>query len=76
MTSSAVAMLVPYARPNNIIAVGVILPVLCIIAFMLRIYARSTRKQILGVDDWLLIPAVVEQPDADFEERFWGANNF
>jgi hypothetical protein len=52
-------MFVPYARPNGIIAVGVILPLLCIIAFVLRIYARSSRKQVVGIDDRLLVPAVV-----------------
>ncbi|KUJ09335.1 uncharacterized protein LY89DRAFT_690381 [Mollisia scopiformis] len=47
---------VPYASPSAIIAAGVVLPVLSIIAVVLRFYVRSSRKTAIGVDDWLVIP--------------------
>lgn len=50
---------VPYASPGAIVAASVALPVIGIIAVLLRLFARSTRKQRLGVDDWLIFPALV-----------------
>jgi hypothetical protein len=50
---------VPYASPNAIITAGVLLPALGIITVLLRFYIRSSRKNSVSVDDWLVIPALV-----------------
>ena len=48
-----------YARPGEIIAAAVVLPLLGILALALRFFARFRRKNELGIDDWLLVPATV-----------------
>ncbi|KAI1169769.1 hypothetical protein F4777DRAFT_571930 [Nemania sp. FL0916] len=47
-----------YASPRFVIAVGVVFPVLSIIAVALRFWARSAQKAPLLIDDWLLVIAV------------------
>jgi hypothetical protein len=48
-----------YATPGEIVAAAVVLPLLGIIALALRFFARFQRKNGLGIDDWLLVPAAV-----------------
>lgn len=45
--------------PSAMIAVGVVMPVLGIFTVALRFYTRHIMKNQIGVDDWLLIPALV-----------------
>ena len=50
---------IDYASPNDILAASTVLPVLCIIAVLLRFYVRVWWRQGIGMDDWLLVPALV-----------------
>ena len=48
--------------PGDVIASGIVLPVLGIVAVSLRFYGRRVqRRQRLWIDDWLLIPAAVRE---------------
>lgn len=51
----------PFAlvSPSEVLAAGVVLPVVGFIAVALRIYARRKQKVPLGWDDWLSVPAVI-----------------
>ena len=49
------------ASPSSIIAVGVVFPVLCTIAVVLRFYLRYALKVRLMADDWLTIPTLVSK---------------
>jgi len=59
MSSGGSIIFVPYASPGELVAAGVVLPILSIGAVVLRFYVRTSRKQNLAVDDWLMIPALV-----------------
>ena len=48
-----------YATPAAVIVVSVLFPVLGIATVFLRFYTRRTQKIGLGVDDWLILPALV-----------------
>jgi len=48
-----------YATPAAVIVVSVLFPVLGMIAVFLRFYTRSMQKAGFGIDDWLIIPALV-----------------
>jgi len=45
--------------PSELIAAAVILPVVGLVTISLRYFVRFSRKVYFGVDDWLLIPALV-----------------
>ena len=44
---------------GQVIAAAIVLPVLGIVAVTLRFRARAHQKSKLGVDNWLIIPALV-----------------
>jgi len=48
-----------YPSTDQLIAAAVILPVMGLVTVSLRYFARFSRKVSFGVDDWLLIPALV-----------------
>ncbi|KAL9095622.1 MAG: hypothetical protein Q9165_002054 [Trypethelium subeluteriae] len=48
-----------YVNPQSVIAVGVIFPLLGLVAVTLRFLLRHKRKTGLSWDDWLCIPALV-----------------
>ena len=50
---------VPYSTPGDTYAVAILLPLLGIIFVTLRIYCRLLQKTGLGIDDWLMLPALV-----------------
>ena len=53
---------VPYATPWEIYAASVVLPFLGSVFVLLRFYARTLQKKSTGVDDWLMLPALVCAP--------------
>jgi hypothetical protein len=48
-----------YQTPGHVIAAGVVLSLMDILAVLLRFRARKVGKQPLKADDWLLVPATV-----------------
>ena len=54
-----------YVNERSVLAVGIIFIVLPIAAVASRFYVRKTRKVGFGIDDWLLIPALV-RPRSQF----------
>ena len=48
-----------YVNPKSVIAIGVLFPVLGAVAVALRFAVRLRRKNGLGIDDWLCLPALV-----------------
>ncbi len=48
-----------YRTPRHVIAAGTLPPLLDIISIALRAFARKRQKQVVGVDDWLMVPATV-----------------
>lgn len=48
-----------YQTPGHVIAAGMVLSALDIVAVILRFKARREGKQPLKADDWLLLPATV-----------------
>jgi hypothetical protein len=61
MVVSAVPVKSPHyyekAGPN--LAVAIVIPILDLIVVFGRIYVRRKQKMSLGIDDWLMIPALV-----------------
>lgn len=45
--------------PSNVIAAGVVWPLLCTVAVVLRFYTRRTLGAKLLLDDWLTVPTLV-----------------
>lgn len=58
-TTEVSELFVPYVTSEEIYAVSIILPLLGIIFVLLRFYARILQKTPTGIDDWLLLPALV-----------------
>ena len=52
-------LVVPYATPGGTYTVSILLPILGIIIVGPRIYTRVLQRASLGVDDWLMLPALV-----------------
>lgn len=48
-----------YDTPSHVIAAGVVLPLMDIVAIALRFWMRIKQRQGLKTDDWLMIPATV-----------------
>ena len=61
MAASQVYVQLPFGfvSPAEVIAAGVVLPVLGIIVVALRFHARRIQKAHVGIDDWLTVPASV-----------------
>ena len=55
-------MFVPYVTPWEIYTASIVLPFLGCVFVLLRFYARTLSKQSIGIDDWLLLPALVCTP--------------
>ena len=58
-TTKTTELLVPYMTPTDTYAVSTILPSLGIIFVLLRFYTRVQQKWSIGVDDWMMLPALV-----------------
>lgn len=50
------------ASAGEVLAAGIVLPIVCLACVMLRFLARGRQKVRLGLDDWLLVPAAVYPP--------------
>ena len=50
---------VPYAYATETVMAGAVLPAVGILVVALRFYVRSTQKWAVGIDDWLMLPALV-----------------
>ncbi|KAI9648374.1 hypothetical protein NHQ30_003007 [Ciborinia camelliae] len=48
-----------YVNTHSVMGIGVLFVVTSVICVASRFYIRMTRKQGLGVDDWLSLPAMV-----------------
>ena len=46
-------------NPNYMLAAGATFIALCIIIVALRFFTRSLQKARIGIDDWLVLPALV-----------------
>ena len=55
-------LFVPYVTPGEIYGASIVLPFLGCVILLLRFYARILQKKSTGVDDWLLLPALVCAP--------------
>lgn len=53
---------VPYVTPGEIYSASIVLPILGIVFVLLRFYARVVQKKSAGIDDWLMLPALVCVP--------------
>ena len=60
-----------YQRANYNLAAAIALPILCITAVALRLFARRKQKLALKIDDWLTIPALVRQSFCEPQEAMW-----
>ena len=69
---------VPYVTPWEIYGASVLLPFLGIVFVLLRFYARKLQKKSIGIDDWLMLPALVcarysTKPEIPMtDRRLWG----
>lgn len=59
MANLSTELRVPYATPGETYAASIVLPGLGIVFVLLRLYTRFLQKNKFGVDDWLLLPALV-----------------
>jgi hypothetical protein len=48
-----------FAYHGNVIAAGAALPAVGIVVVALRFWTRVKRETRLGIDDWLMVPALV-----------------
>jgi hypothetical protein len=48
-----------YATPGQIIAAGAALPAVGILVVILRFYTRASKKVKMGIDDYLILPALL-----------------
>ena len=56
---------VPYASPEGIYVAAILLPIIDLILVGLRMYARTLQRTSIGVDDWLMVPALVRNTRPD-----------
>lgn len=49
-------------NPSYVLAAGAIFLILCPIVVGLRFYTRAIQKAKIGIDDWLILPALVSIP--------------
>ena len=52
---------IKYVGPGEVMAAGIVLPLVCTTIVGLRFYVRKTQKVSIGIDDWLTIPALVSR---------------
>ncbi|CAD6445428.1 d50c81d9-2706-463f-b1d0-bde9585233ce [Sclerotinia trifoliorum] len=53
------ALFIGYPSPGELLAAGIVLPLIALATISLRYMVRRSRKARFGVDDWLLIPALL-----------------
>lgn len=53
---------VAFASKAEILAAGIVLPIVCITIGVLRFATRHLQRMPFTLDDWLIIPAVVFSP--------------
>lgn len=58
-TGLSFVVFIGYPSPGDLLAAAIVLPLVGIATISLRYFVRYTRRVPLGVDDWLLIPALV-----------------
>ena len=46
-------------HPTHVLAAGAIFIAVCTIIVTLRFYTRALQKAEIGIDDWLVLPALV-----------------
>ena len=63
-TDKITMMSVPYVTPWEIYTASIVLPFLGCVFVLLRFYARTLMKKSIGIDDWLLLPALVRAPSS------------
>ena len=51
-----------FVNERSVLAVGVVFIVLGIVAVAARFFVRRKKKNELGIDDWLCLPALVSMP--------------
>lgn len=51
-----------YQTPGHVIAAGIVLSIVDIVALVLRFWTRKKQHEPLKMDDWLIIPATVRVP--------------
>ena len=61
-TMSTVETSFRWNTPGQVIAAAVVLPTLGIVAVLLRFRVRHVQKTGIGLDDWLILPAMVSDP--------------
>ena len=59
-----------FVTPGEILAAGIVLPVLGILLVGLRFYTRILQKSFIGIDDWLTLPALVSSCYSPFRVHF------
>lgn len=50
---------ISYATPGELMAVGIVLPLVATVVVATRFYARSKQHGTIGADDWLILLAMV-----------------
>jgi hypothetical protein len=50
---------IPYTYHENVLALCIVMPVVCIFMVAARMYVRRFQKGGLGVDDWLALSTLV-----------------
>lgn len=60
--SEPAVLTVSYVTPGEVYAASIVLPFLGIIFVLLRFYTRCLQKKSAGIDDWLMLPALVRVP--------------
>ena len=63
-------MLYAYIAPRVVAAAGATFPVVCFVLVSLRLYARRVQDLKWGLDDWLVMPAVVCTVITTMDESF------
>ena len=49
----------PFVDGNETMALGIVLPITCLIVVAIRFYMRNIQKAGIGIDDWLALAGLV-----------------
>ena len=58
-SNQTVDLSVPYVTPGEAYVASVVLPSLSVIVVLLRVYTRAIQTKTFGIDDWLIVLALV-----------------
>lgn len=58
-TANMTVLSIPYVTPGELYGASIVLPILGIVFVLLRFYVRAPRKISTGIDDWLMLSALV-----------------